>query len=376
MEPERSIAPRGVEANVESEWPLSLSSTGASWIPPRSECGVHRHEDGVAAGATPTAAHRMPLRVFHSVLEPAGPQAASITWLWWITLAICAAVFVIVLGALGAAMVRSWMRRRDASASGDASMLGAAVAAGVGLTVVILFGLLVADVRAHRIMSSFGAASAVSIAVTGHQWWWEIEYEDATPSRRLKTANEIHIPIGRPVVFKFASHDVIHSFWAPNLQGKRDLVPGIASAIWLQADRPGIYRGQCAEFCGRQHAHMAFDIVAEPDADFERWLDAGRASAREPQGEEAMRGRAVFLARQCAFCHTIRGTGASGSIGPDLTHLASRGTIAAGTLPNSRGHLAGWIVNSQTIKPGNQMPPNPLEAGDLQALLAYLEELR
>lgn len=336
---------------------------------------MHRRVATVVARATPTAACLMPLRVFHSVLEPAGPQAASITWLWWVMFAVCAAVFVIVLGATGAAMLRSWMRS-DASARAGESTLGAAVAAGVGLTVAILFGLLVADIRAHRIVSSFGAPSAISIAVTGHQWWWEIEYEDATPSRRLKTANEIHIPIGRPVVFKFASHDVIHSFWAPNLQGKRDLVPGISSAIWLQADRPGIYRGQCAEFCGRQHAHMAFDIVAESDADFERWLDAQRGSAREPQSEEALRGRAVFLARQCAFCHTVRGTGAYGNVGPDLTHLASRGTIAAGTLPNSRGHLAGWILNSQTIKPGNQMPPNPLEAGDLQALLAYLEELR
>src|ERR1051326_5460179 len=173
---------------------LSLSSAGASWIPPRPERGVHVARSAVAVRATcatPTAPRLMPLRAFHSVLEPAGPQAASITWLWWVMFAVCTAVFLFVLGGVGAAIVRSRLRRSDDARSGE-STLEAAVVGCVGLTVVILFGLLVADIRAHRIVSSFGAPSAVSIAVTGHQWWWEIEYEDATPSRRLKTANEIH----------------------------------------------------------------------------------------------------------------------------------------------------------------------------------------
>jgi cytochrome c oxidase subunit 2 len=317
----------------------------------------------------------------HGVLTPAGPQAAAIARLWWVMLVTVSAVFTIVVVCLAVAVARGSVRQRQhasprAAPAPSESTLTCAVAAAVALTVVTLFVLLIVSIQTGRAVASVGAASAVSIAVTGHQWWWEIEYEDATPSRRLTTANEIHIPTGRPVVFKVTSHDVIHSFWVPNLHGKRDLVPGILNTIWLQADQPGVYRGQCAEFCGRQHAHMAFEVVAEPDVQFERWLDAQRALAREPLNDAETRGRAVFLNRQCSSCHSIRGTPAFGRVGPDLTHLASRGTLAAGTLPNTRGHLAGWIVDPQTIKPGNQMPPNVLAADDLQDLLAYLEQLK
>src|SRR4029079_14595470 len=172
----------------------------------------------------------------------------------------------------------------------------------------------------------------VSIAITGHQWWWEIEYEDASADRRVTTANEIHIPVARPVVLKVTSRDVIHSFWAPNLHGKRDLIPGYTTAIWLQADRPGTFRGQCAEFCGRQHAHMAFELVAESDEDFNRWLDARRAPARAPDTDQQRRGRGGFTPARCAGCHEIQGTDAHGRFGPTLTHVGSRGTLGAGTL--------------------------------------------
>jgi len=321
------------------------------------------------------------LQAAHTVLAPAGPQAAAIARLWWVMLVTVSAVFTIVVLSIAAAVARGAIRTRRQSSPRAAetpseSALTTAVTGAAAVTVVILFVLLVFSIYTDRAVASVGAPSAVSIAVTGHQWWWEIEYEDATPSRRLTTANEIHIPIGRPVVFKVTSHDVIHSFWAPNLHGKRDLVPGILNTIWVQADRPGVYRGQCAEFCGRQHAHMAFDIVAEPDVEFQRWLDAQRAPAREPQDDAHTRGRAVFLGHACSSCHSIRGTAAFGRVGPDLTHLASRQTLAAGTLPNTRGHLAGWIVNPQTIKPGNQMPPNLLASEDLQDVLAYLEQLK
>src|SRR5204863_1619820 len=141
-----------------------------------------------------------------------------------------------------------------------------------------------------RTVASLQASSAISIAITGHQWWWEVQYEDAVPSRGVLTANEIHIPVNRPVVFKVTSRDVIHSFWVPNLQGKRDLIPGYTTAIWIQADRPGLFRGQCAEFCGLQHAHMAIDVIAESDADFEGWLDAMRQPARDPVDGGARRG--------------------------------------------------------------------------------------
>jgi cytochrome c oxidase subunit 2 len=242
--------------------------------------------------------------------------------------------------------------------------------------VVILFGLLVASVWAGRAVTSLHASSAVTINVIGHQWWWEIEYEDAVAARRMLTANEIHIPVNRPVVLKVTSRDVIHSFWAPNLLGKRDLIPGYTTAIWLQADRPGIFRGQCAEFCGLQHAHMAFDIVSEPDAAFLRWLDGMRQPASDPHGEIERRGRAVFMTARCAACHTIRGTDAHGQVAPDLTHLATRSTLGAGTLPNTPEHLDAWVRDPQASKPGNQMPPNPLAPDDLQALLAYLRTLR
>ena len=319
----------------------------------------------------------MPGDVVQSVLAPAGTQAASIYQLWSLMLWVSAAVFAIVLLFSYVALIRG-RRRARAHAAWPASQraLTRGVAVAVALTVVILFGLLVASVWAGRAVTSLHASSAVTINVIGHQWWWEIEYEDAVAERRMLTANEIHIPVNRPVVLKVTSRDVIHSFWAPNLLGKRDLIPGYTTAIWLQADRPGIFRGQCAEFCGLQHAHMAFDIVSEPDAAFLRWLDGMRQPASDPHGEIERRGRAVFMTARCAACHTIRGTDAHGQVAPDLTHLATRSTLGAGTLPNTPEHLDAWVRDPQASKPGNQMPPNPLAPDDLQALLAYLRTLR
>jgi cytochrome c oxidase subunit 2 len=257
----------------------------------------------------------------------------------------------------------------------DRAML-TAVAAAVGGTVVILLGLLVASVFANRAVASLGASSAVTIKLIGHQWWWEAEYESGTASERFRTANELHIPVGRPVVLKVTSRDVIHSVWIPNLHGKRDLIPGYTTAIWLQADRPGLFRGQCAEFCGIEHARMALYVTAEPNEDFEKWRAGQIKAAVEPTTDEAKLGRDVFVHATCTQCHTIRGTIAGAIAGPDLTHLASRGTIAAGTLPNRRGHLAGWIADPQRIKPGVRMPPNSVQSQDLQRLLTYLETLK
>lgn len=301
--------------------------------------------------------------ILQSALDPAGPQAARISHLWWLMFWVAAAVFVLVLAFLAVAVAR-----RHATA--DAS-LTRGVTIAVGATVVVLFVLLGATMWTQRGVASLGASSAVTIELTGHQFWWEVQYDAANPSDRILTANELHIPVGRPIVLKVTSRDVIHSFWAPNLHGKRDLIPGYTTAIWLQADRPDVFRAQCAEFCGKQHAHMAMDVVAEPEEAFERWLNAERQPAREPSGGRELAGRDVFMTRQCVLCHSIRGTAAQGLVGPDLTHLASRGTIGAGTLPNTEGHLGGWIVNAQAIKPGNQMPPNPMASDDLQSLLAY-----
>jgi cytochrome c oxidase subunit 2 len=169
---------------------------------------------------------------------------------------------------------------------------------------------------------------------------------------------------------------VIHSFWAPNLGGKRDLLPGYSSAYWFQVDKPGIYHGQCAEFCGLQHAHMGFSVVAESPENFAAWKSQQIESAAEPTDAERIRGREVFLTHSCVLCHTIQGTAAASRFGPDLTHVGGRQMIAAESLSNTTGSLAGWISDPQHVKPGNKMPANPLPPGDLQALVAYLHGLQ
>jgi cytochrome c oxidase subunit II len=318
-----------------------------------------------------------------SVLNPAGPQAARISRLWWLMLYVCTAVFIIVIITVIIAVYRS--RKKEAATSdaahitpepGAEQRMARVVTGAVVLTVVILFVFLIASFRTGRATYTLADPSAMVIKVTGHQWWWEIEYEDQTPGNIFKTANEIHIPVGRPVQLLMSSTDVIHSFWAPNLDGKKDLLPGHVTSIWFKADREGEFWGQCAEFCGHQHAHMRFVVIADSPDKFNAWLAAQRAASPQPANDAQTRGQQVFLTSPCIMCHTVRGTDAGGSVGPDLTHLASRKAIAAGTLPLTRGHLAGWITNSQEIKPGNRMPPVPLSPEDLQALLSYLESLK
>lgn len=312
-----------------------------------------------------------------SVLSPAGIQASSIHALWLLMLSVCTVVFVAVVAALLLAVVRGSRRRaNEGSAPTSERTLTRSVGVAIGLTVATLIALLVASVWTGRRVASLHAASAVTIAITGHQWWWEIQYEDAVPSRRVVTANELHVPTNRPVVLKVTSRDVIHSFWVPNLQGKRDLIPGYTTAFWLQADGSGVFRGQCAEFCGMQHAHMALDLVAESDPDFEGWLDGMRQPGHDPSEPMPRKGRDVFMQARCAVCHTVRGTEAAGQSAPDLTHIATRSTLGAGTLANTAENLASWIRDPQRAKPGNQMPPNPLADEDLRALVAYLETLR
>jgi cytochrome c oxidase subunit 2 len=215
----------------------------------------------------------------------------------------------------------------------------------------------------------------VEIRVTAQQWWWAVDYLSSNPSQMMRTANELHIPVGRPVLVKLASRDVIHSFWVPRLSGKKDLIPGHETTIWIQADHEGIFRGQCAEFCGHQHAHMAFYVVAQSPSRYAEWLRAQREPANDPSDPFARRGQEVFLTGPCVMCHTVRGTQAGSRVGPDLTHVASRLSLAAGTLPNTPGHLAGWLADAQGIKPGNHMPTLAIPAGDLQALVAYVRTL-
>jgi len=308
--------------------------------------------------------------VAQSVLDAAGPQAAAIEWLWWVIFAIAVVVFAATMGMLAAAVVR-----RNTRLSSERVMTRWVVAAS-GATVVILFGWLVASVSVGRVTAAPQMSDAVTINVTGRQWWWQAEYVDTLPSNRFKTANEILIPVGRPVVLNVTSRDVIHSFWVPNLHGKRDLVPGYVTSLWFQADREGVYRGQCAEFCGYQHANMAVFVRAVPESDFQSWLVSQRQPAPDPTTELHARGRDVFLRATCSQCHTIRGTRAGGAYGPDLTHIGSRATIAAGALPNTSENLQRWIRNPHDFKPGNKMPPHDLNDRDLRAVAEYLGSLK
>src|SRR5205814_618765 len=208
---------------------------------------------------------------------------------------------------------------------------GWAVGSAIGITVVTLFVVLVLSVVTGKRVEGLTSKNPVTIQITARQWWWEVTYPNSQADQTITTANEIHIPTGTPVVVLTNSKDVIHSFWAPNITGKRDLLPGYSSAFWFEVDKPGIYHGQCAEFCGLQHAHMGFSIIAESNDNFQAWQQQQLKPAAEPQSVEAIRGREVFLQNACLMCHTIRGTDAGSHLGPDLTHIASRNMIAAET---------------------------------------------
>jgi cytochrome c oxidase subunit 2 len=307
----------------------------------------------------------------HSALDPAGPQAGRIASLFWTMVGTFTLVYAAVLFVLAAAVLR---RRADAGPT-DAR-LAVVVGSAIAVTTLVLFGFLVASVSAGRALSSLETGDDGSISVVGQQWWWELEYNSPAPDRRFTTANELHIPVGRPVKLHLRARDVIHSFWVPSLHGKTDLIPGQINTTVLQADRPGVYRGQCAEFCGYQHAHMAFAVVADDPSTYEAWVAHQRTPAEPPNDARTRRGQAVFLATTCATCHTISGTEAMGRNGPDLTHLASRSTLAAGTLPFTPDHLRRWITDPQSVKPGTKMPAARLDADDLDALVAYLGGLR
>jgi cytochrome c oxidase subunit 2 len=319
-----------------------------------------------------------------SALDPAGPQAGRIGSLWWLMFYVLLGVFL----AVSLFVLIAIFRRRNESveAHGDAPdispepkrerRMAKVIVGAVLATIIILSVFLVGSYSTGRALYSNSDERALTIKITGQQWWWDVEYDVEPASQIVHTANEIHIPVGQLVKFRLTSTDVIHSFWVPNLNGKKDLIPGHEIVLTFQADRAGEYRGQCAEFCGYQHAHMAFSIVAEEPDKFYEWMNRQRAASPQPSDETAKRGQQLFLSSPCVMCHTVRGTDAGGTVAPDLTHLMSRKTIAAGTLFNTREHLASWITNSQEIKPGNHMPPVPFKAEDLNALLAYLETLK
>jgi cytochrome c oxidase subunit 2 len=310
-------------------------------------------------------------RGIQSALEPAGAHAARIARLWDLFLGVSVVVYVLVIIALLLAL-----RRRAIAEPGNPRGATMSVSVASAVTVVILFGLLIASVLTGRSIVDEALAGAQQVIVTGHQWWWQVEYDDPQKSNRFQDANEITIPVGVPVNIQLRSSDVIHSFWVPNLNGKQDMIPGHDGTVQLLANRPGVYRGQCAEFCGLQHAKMSLWINALSRADYTKWLAAARQPSKIPSTPEQRKGQQVFMSSPCPLCHTIQGTDAGGKTAPDLTHFASRRSIASATLPNRRGYLAGWIIDPQHVKPGNQMPSMTIEQGDLDPLLAYLESLQ
>jgi cytochrome c oxidase subunit II len=303
-------------------------------------------------------------------LAPASPDARAVDELLWVMVSLGAVVFILVITLL--AYAGSGRRRSDESAGSDDEQRSRwlVIGGGVALPVVVLVPLAVFMlVTANRVAPT--ADTDLEIRVVGHQYWWEIEYPGG-----VTTANELHIPARTPVRILLETDDVIHSFWIPELGGKTDMIPGEQTVSILEADEPGRYLGQCAEFCGIQHARMRMVVIAQGPAEFDAWLRDQAAPAVEPEGDSALRGRATFAEAGCASCHTVRGTSADGELGPDLTHVASRSTLAAVTLPNTRGNLGGWIADPQSIKPGALMPPAPVTGPELLDLIAYLEGLR
>jgi cytochrome c oxidase subunit II len=305
-----------------------------------------------------------------SANSPAGPQAGHLNTLWWIFFGVSAVVYVVVLAFFFLAL-----RKPRAEPSFDATLKSWVTGATVA-SAIILLGLLVTSVAVGRVTGELSTGEALKIKLTGYQWWWKAEYEHPVWSRRITTANELHLPVGQPVTLALTGADVIHSFWIPNVHGKRDMIPGEINLISFRIDRPGVYRGQCGEYCGLQHAHMALFIVAEPKAEFDAWYTHQVKPAAQPSGETQTRGLQVFTQGPCSLCHTIRGTLAGGQAAPDLTHLKSRAMIAAGTLNNKPDELRRWISNPHAVKPGVRMPANTLPANDMEALVAYLETLQ
>jgi cytochrome c oxidase subunit 2 len=313
-----------------------------------------------------------------SYLDTSGAAVDPITRLGWgfiaISLAVCGIVGVLLLVAI---FHRRPSLQRDATGRLPVGRDGSGVPwvyAGAAISTVILFGSVVWTLAVLAAVMHPASQPALTLQVTGHQWWWEIRYVGPEPSRTFTTANEIHIPVGQPVRIELISQDVIHSFWVPKLMGKMDLIPGQTNVTWVEADVAGTYRGQCAELCGVEHARMATFVKAESPAEFNAWWDAQLAPPAV-QAASASQGRGVFEAR-CAVCHAVRGTSAGGRLGPDLSHLMQRGTIAAGTLPNTPSTLRDWVNDPQGIKPGSQMPQLALTSDDLSTVVTYLQTLK
>jgi cytochrome c oxidase subunit II len=309
-----------------------------------------------------------------SPLDPHSPAAHEIASLWWWMLAVATIVFG---GAVGLLLL-AWRRRKRPGlpllGENERANVGLVVAFGIAIPAIVLTALFVASdlYVLPKTDAPQAKTTAISVTAIGHQWFWEVRY----PGTSAVTANEIHIPARTPVNLIARTADVIHSFWVPELNRKVDMIPGKTNRIELLAEEAGTYRGQCSEFCGLQHANMAFEVIAEPPARFEGWLAHMEEPAAAPATAAARRGERDFIGDGCASCHTIRGTEAKGTVGPDLTHLATRSTLAAVTIPNRHGYLNRWVRNPQSIKPGDKMPGLDLSDSQFRAIVDYLAGLR
>jgi cytochrome c oxidase subunit 2 len=303
-----------------------------------------------------------------SPLMPVGDQAVAIKQVWDLMLWICVPMYLLVMLALAGALL--FGRSRGRAVPSDRRMT-VGLAAFALLVTGLLTTLTAASYIAERQLHA-PVVAPLNIRITAKQWWWQVEYLDADPSRNLVTANELHLPVDRPARIELRTTDVIHSLWIPVLNGKEDMIPGHANVIVMTPRKTGTYRGQCAEFCGLQHANMALDVRVDDAATFAAWRARQQSPARVPATPEAVAGQQLFAAGPCALCHAIQGTTAGGTSGPDLTHLASRRMLAAGALPLNRGTLAAWLIDPQRHKPGTNMPAVPMEPQQLADMVDYL----
>lgn len=312
-----------------------------------------------------------------SIFEPAGPAARSLSHLGWFVVI----TFLVTTAVMWLLVFYAGFRRRGTLLEHDAPDAEGGIRwiliGGFAIPAAVLAVVFVVSLQSMAAFPMHHEQGDPEIHVRGRRWWFEVQYRIGERHHWVTSATEIHIPVGRPVDIALESRDVIHAFWVPQLHGKVDLIPGMVNHIRIQADRPGIYGGQCSEYCGRQHANMRLYVVAEPQEQFDRWLRAEWQSAATPSSPGAERGRALVEQSACALCHTIRGTAALGGVGPDLTHLASRRTIAGGMLENNIANLHAWITHAQSLKPGSEMPDLPHYTGrELRDMVDYLRALR
>lgn len=363
---------------------------------------MHFRDTGITLTLSTLAITAQAQEKLQSALEPASDQASGIAYLWWAMFIGAIIIFAAVMVVLGVGL---WRARRSETRLSRIASRNLVITAGVAIPLLVLIFLVGGSLLLGKDLSAKPPEGAQSIEVIGWRWWWEIRYLDERGELIATTANEIHVPVGTPVRLILRSGDVIHSFWVPNLHGKTDLVPGMVNSSWFTARRPGTFYGQCAEFCGTQHALMGFRVIAQEPAEYDAWLALQAKDARAPTSEQQRLGRQVFVDSGCAACHVIRGVTPRSLVGgkdpnappviaesrtltkaqmatldspipaPDLTHFGSRKTLAAGARPTTTGHIGGWLSDPQGIKPGALMPPTLLEPQELLALVSYLQSL-